>query len=320
MKYQITVVGTATWDIFFTTPEARAIRGGSKEDLVMAFPYGGKVDATDVRYGFGGGAANVAVGLANLGVHSRIVTRLGSDWRGSEVVRNFNKHGVETSFVQLDKKKTTALSLVITGGGARDHVAFVDRGASLDLRLPASALKKSQWLYVTSLAMTKWNKVLGNLLRQARQDGVKVFWNPGSTQIVAPKKMAKLLPMVDILDLNLQEARRVAQELGLHEQSPKALATSLLSLGSRLVLITAGEKGAYCAAQGKVYFKPTKRIKPVNTTGAGDAFGSGFLAGYLNSQSVETALSWGMVNSGSVIQAIGAQRGLLTKQELISKL
>ena len=60
------------------------------------------------------------------------------------------------------------------------------------------------------------------------------------------------------------------------------------------------------------------KVNPVNTTGAGDAFGSGFLAGFINSNSnAKTALHLGMLNSTAVIMHKGAQKGLLTKSELL---
>ena len=60
------------------------------------------------------------------------------------------------------------------------------------------------------------------------------------------------------------------------------------------------------------------KVNPVNTTGAGDAFGSGFLAGFINSNSnAKTALHLGMLNATAVIMHNGAQKGLLTKSELL---
>jgi len=83
MTQRVCVIGGATWDVFFTTTQADLIKDGRRDAKpVLAFPYGGKVDAADIMYGFGGGAANVAIGLANLGVRADIVTRIGQDCHG----------------------------------------------------------------------------------------------------------------------------------------------------------------------------------------------------------------------------------------------
>ncbi|MEK7496382.1 MAG: PfkB family carbohydrate kinase, partial [Patescibacteria group bacterium] len=83
-------------------------------------------------------------------------------------------------------------------------------------------------------------------------------------------------------------------------------------------LITDGANGAYYMNQTAIYHQSAFKVNPVNTTGAGDAFGSGFLAGFINSNSnAKTALHLGMLNATAVIMHNGAQKGLLTKSELL---
>ena len=87
--------------------------------------------------------------------------------------------------------------------------------------------------------------------------------------------------------------------------------------GPGMVVITCGEKGAYVIDNGQVYFEKVKKVKAVDTTGAGDAFGASFVAGLIfYKNDVRKALKLGMLNSASVVARVGAQAGLLTRRDL----
>ena len=85
------------------------------------------------------------------------------------------------------------------------------------------------------------------------------------------------------------------------------------SLGPNIVVITQGSKGARAFDGKNFYHCPAKKIKVVQSTGAGDAFISGFLAEYIKKACIYRALKKGIVNSGAVLSKIGAQNGLLKK-------
>ncbi len=317
MKAGVLTIGGATWDVLFTTPEAHLVADKATRERLLAFPYGGKVDAHGVSYGFGGGAANVAVALRRLGVSTGIAARVGGDWRGTEVVKNLRAHKVATSLVQLDRAETTPLSFIVTTGGAHDHVAFVSRGAAKNFALPKAVPTMYSWVYVTSLATPRWHAELRTLFANLKRRGQQVFWNPGAAQLAEGKRLKTLLHSVSILDVNREEAEVLAHDLKLKRTNLSTLLHSLKTLGPKAVLITDGGNGAYYYDGDRVLHRPALKVKPVNTTGAGDAFGSGFLAGYLHSRgNVRVALDWGMYNSSSVITDVGAQRGLLTLSRL----
>ena len=314
MTQRVCVIGGATWDVFFTTTQADLIKDGRRDAKpVLAFPYGGKVDAADIMYGFGGGAANVAIGLANLGVRADIVTRIGQDWRGAEIIKNLHRSGVGTKQVQKDRQEKTALAFIVTAGQGRDHVAFVARGASANLNTPSKLSNRYQWCYFTAMTAKNWYVRLEKLFRSFSRQGGKIFWNPGAAQLSQPHKLVSLLPYVTVLDVNKDEATLLLDKLRRkHTQSVSSLIMSLRALGPKLVLITCGNKGAYLADSKQIRYQPVYNVKPINTTGAGDAFGSGFLAGYITSGSnLKVAMQWGMLNSNAVIMQVGAQKGLL---------
>ncbi|MFZ5391090.1 MAG: carbohydrate kinase family protein [Patescibacteria group bacterium] len=312
MKNEVCTIGSATWDVFFTTPQA--VLGRCSNDDYLMFPYGGKIDALNVKYGFGGGAANVAVALSRLGIKATILTRLGRDWRGREVANNLSAQGVKLSLLQYDKTLVTPLSFIATGGGSHDHVAFVDRGSAKGLKLPASLPGSMSWFYITSLADKNWSGALFKLFLSAAKNEQKIFWNPGAAQIAQRQKMIRLLPLVEVLDVNKEEAEILTAS---NNKSVPVLLKKLKSLGSKAVLITDGGKGAYYFDGQLIIHQPSFKIKPLNTTGAGDSFGAGWLAGYMYSQGdIRQAMLWGMRNATAVIKTIGAQNGLLGLKQI----
>ena len=316
MSERVLVLGGSTWDVLFTTAQAELIRESKTRQPMLAFPYGGKVDAEGVAYGFGGGAANVAVGLSRLGVLASIVTRVGNDWRGQEVARNLRASGVGASLIQTDNQETTPLAFIVTTGGAHDHVAFVSRGSATKLELPTTVPASYGWVYLTSLAVPTWRRSLSVLLPSLARRKQKLFWNPGAAQLIEGKKLKPLLKFVTVLNVNHEEAAVLARDLKLKWRTTAELLHSLKAMGPAAVLITDAARGAYYYDGEQIIHRPALPVRLANTTGAGDAFGAGFLASYLKQSNVPQAMDWGMYNSSSVIMHVGAQRGLLTSTEM----
>jgi len=315
MLQKVCVIGSATWDVFFTTPQAKV--GRLKKTDWLMFPYGGKIDARDVRYGFGGGAANVSVSLSKLGLPVRIITRLGNDWRAKEVLANLKKFKVDSSLIERDRYLPTPLSFIATSGGSRDHVAFIDRAASKNLILPSQLKSDITWCYLTSLANGDWPQATERLFKTMARSGQKIFWNPGNRQLMDYKSLSKLLPYLTVLDLNKEEAESLLKSFHIKFNGLGSLLAGLKKLGPQQIIITDGGAGAYYFDGQRMLFQPVFRIKPTNTTGAGDAFGSGWLAGYIYSGgNIKQAMLWGMRNATSVIKSVGAQNGLLTKEKM----
>jgi sugar/nucleoside kinase (ribokinase family) len=100
-------------------------------------------------------------------------------------------------------------------------------------------------------------------------------------------------------------------------KSIEHLTKALHEFGPEFSLVTAGRKGAYLYDGAKMMHHDIYGVKPINTTGAGDAFGAGWLAGYLASGwNLNVAMQWGMLNSNSVIMHVGAQKGILSLSTL----
>ena len=130
--------------------------------------------------------------------------------------------------------------------------------------------------------------------------------------------MKKLLPAIDLLIVNKDEAIELVLNMSVKKLDKKKLnqmrylLDALHDLGAKNVVITAGTRGAYGLDQEhKYYFHKSQAKKIVDTVGAGDAFASGFLAGLVAYRDFQRALLLGIKNSAGVLTEIGAQNGLI---------
>jgi len=147
-------------------------------------------------------------------------------------------------------------------------------------------------------------------------EAVQLAFQPGSFQIKLGYEA--LQPVYEVSDLffcNREEAMRI---LNTADREITNLLKGIHALGPHVVVITDGPEGAYAFDGNEVWFMPPypDPAPPVDRTGAGDSFASTFTCALALGKSVPEALQWAPINSASVVQHIGAQRGLLRRDEL----
>lgn len=333
-RFDIVTIGGAVRDITFYTDQGKifATPQNLTAQRMLGFEYGAKISPTEVYLNLGGGAANSAVSLARLGFKTAIMTRVGKDEAGKEILTKLKKEKVDTKFIQFDSKKPTGFSFILsTDKKEREHIAFMYRGAN---NLFESSTKNfsqfyCRWFYLASLSGKDWLKNLKTIFNFAAKRNIKVAWNPGNLQLQAGKRiLANFLKQTQVLILNKDEAiELVLSGIKLGRKNPNYLNRPLYLLnilrewGPKVIVITNGKNGAWAFEGKKIHQQKIIKVKVVDTTGVGDSFGSSFLAGLIvTKDDVAKALRWGMVNSASVITKIGAQNGLLTKAELLRRL
>jgi ribokinase len=272
--------------------------------------------------GLGGGAGNTVATFSRLGLKTSVVARIGQDNFGEQIRRTLAKSKINTRYLQVDRGQQSGFSFIIISTRSKDHTVFVHRGANLRLQVKPAQLQTMQtkFYYLTSWPQESWQKDFKILL--ANKKKAKIFWNPGSEQLkLGWKKLARFFKDIEILNLNKDEAIELVishPSCKKHSRSflnqPKNLLKILSILGPDIIVITDGKNGAYASYQNKIYYEKALRVKVVDTTGAGDAFGSGLVAGLLLfNNDLQRALRLGIKNSAAVIQKIGAQTGLFKK-------
>jgi len=325
--YNVITIGGATRDIMFYSDAGVVISNSSDllKQKLIGFEYGAKIQPKAIHFVLGGGGCNSAVSLARLGLKTATFIRLGLDRDGDAIQSDLGAERIDTRFVERDPKERTGISFIVVCGPAREHTAFLFRGANDLMKMTQAELNraKTKWFYVSSLTGKYWLATLHNLMVYlSGHPKVKLAWNPGETQLQNGKRgLASLLKLTQVLIMNKDEATELAvSSLGRISgiNNPWTLLKIIHSWGPKVSVITQGKKGAYVFDGQKRYFEKGIPKKEADTTGAGDAFGSTFTAGLiLFKGNIQRALRLAIINSASVVTKIGAQNGLLSRSRIM---
>lgn len=284
----------------------QAKRDVRQHDYVEEFPLGAKVEVEQVIFDTGGGATNAAVAFARQGIGTAYVGKVGHDVAGGEVLRVLRREGVGVEHVATDGRLGTSYStLLLAPTGERTILNY--RGASHNLRASEMSIDRlrADWFYITSLAGNL--DLLAKLLKYAQKQGIKTALDPGADELKQTKKLRKLLPLLTVLKANAQELAQLFGGDGLRETVERANGICEYVVG------TNGPYGAYALHKGILYQAGVyQKVKVIDRTGAGDAFGSGFVASIAREESIQAALSLGSANATSVVQQVGAKTGIIS--------
>ena len=325
---KVLVIGGATIDITFNIEEGKVVANPSDplRQKLIGFEYGAKISSEETNFGFGGGAANVAVALSRLGISASVAVRIGDDDNGRQVITNFKKNKVNTSFVQVGKKEKTGISFIISPGKTEDHIAFLERGANDNFLLNKSLVNLGfDWIYLASIPDKNWQTTI-NKITSSLGSQTLFAWNPGSRQVESGLNiLKKYLEKTEILFLNKDEAI----ELVATEEENRSMGVKWLNevknlfdvlgkYGPKIIVITDGKNGAWAWEKENIYhveaFNKDKVIR--DTTGAGDSFCASFLVGYIFYNDIDKALRLGAINSAHNVTGVGVQNPLLTRSEV----
>lgn len=325
MNYDFICIGDTTYDIFIKPHEAQVLESHKKLKLqlsheeMLCFSYGDKIEVENVEYSLGGTACNVGGGLSKLGVKTGLVSFRGADEFGRLIQKMLDKTSIKIEKFIIDKKIHSTYSFILRHKNDRTILVYRDKFDYKKLEL--GKINNTKWLYLSSLGYGYEKEAIG----LASEKNIMIAINPGKAQLQEKKKdFLLLLKLAEVVIINKEEA-----EILVSSRFPlriKDIYYRLVDFGIKNCVITDGANGAYARDDKKnIWHIPAMQAKILETTGAGDAFASGFLFGYTSritnngeytASDIKQALQYGIVNSSKVIEKVGAQTGLLTKAEL----
>lgn len=315
-QYDFIAIGDTVIDAFIRLTEAdhADVRGeAGHSDYKICLPFAEKIPYEEVYVlNAVGNAANGAVAASRLGLKTAIVTNLGDDQNGKDCLASFTKDGVHTEFVKINEGIKTNYHYVLWYESER---TILTKHEVYPYSLPD--IGEPKWLYFSSVSKSAFpfHNTVAEFLDNHKN--TKLAFQPGKNEILLGKEtLSALYSHTHVFSSNLEEARTI---LGLPEDTDiKDLLRGIHALGPKIVAITDGPRGAYASDGENAWFMPTypDTKAPFERTGAGDAFASTFISALVLGLDVLTALSWGPVNSMSVVQYVGAQQGLLTREKL----
>jgi len=309
--FDIITIGDSTVDTFIKIHDASIECDINKENCKICVEYGSKVPVESMGHGIGGNATNVAIASAVLGLKAAIYTHLGKDWQGAMIEKQLEAFKVSTDYVVIDGKKTSNLSVALTFQGERTIFVYHQ-----DWFYSLPQLAKTQWVYLTSLSQSfTESNIIDEVAHFVDKSRAKLAFAPGTYQLKANvKRFKNTLERCTLFICNLEESKEILEIDKSEKVEERELLDKMLSLGPKIIVITDGEEGSY-ATDGQKYLKlGVFPAKLVEKSGAGDSYSSAFIAALVNNLSIEEAMVWGTLNSAHVIQELGAQNGLLSKE------
>lgn len=314
---KILTIGGATQDLFINYENPESI--DLKDKTYLLLEQGSKLNIQSINYYTGGGATNTGVSFKRLGFDVTAFFKIAKDSQGDFILNELTKENLTTK-VTYSKTMQTAVSFILpTPLG--DRIILALRGANKDItleELPIDQIKTSDQLYITSLTGNS-AKLLPDIIDLAKQNNIPIAFNPGINQLKKENinESKQILKNIDTLILNTKEATQLLNSLDSNQDfSFTTYFNNVLKLGPKIAVVTDGANGVYVATPEKIHFQKSIPSKAVSTLGAGDAFGSCFIASILTGKSIEQAALYGAINAASVIEHEGAKTGLLTWQEI----
>ncbi len=280
----------------------------------LHMPFGGKLPYQDVTVvNAVGNSPNAAVSAHRLGLNTALVTNVGHDRNGKDCLDALRQEGVHTDYVKIHEDKTTNYHYVLRYGAER---TILIKHEEYPYTLP-DFREPPRYIYFSSIGEhgIEYHFTISDYAKKNPES--KLVFQPGTFQIkLGPEKLKEVYENTEIFFCNKEEAQEI---LGSDSQDVPTLIREFKKLGPNMPVITDGPNGAYVvdnddqAWHMPMYPDPAP---PVDRTGAGDSFSSTFTAAIALGKSPAEALSWGPINSMSVVQYIGAQKGLLKMDEL----
>jgi sugar/nucleoside kinase (ribokinase family) len=302
-------------DAFIKLLDDQANTYQNEQGKWLAMPFGTKLpfDHAEIVEAVGN-ASNAAVAFARLGLNSSFVTNVGGDAHGKDMIAALGKQHVDTRFVRVNPGKNSNYHYVLW---YKDERTILIKHEDYDYHWPHLRPDETpRWMYFSSISehAIDYHDQVSDWLDE--NPDVKLAFQPGTFQMEAgTERLKRIYQRSEVLVLNREEAALVG---GGNHEDINDLFDHLHDLGPRIVVITDGPQGAYASdgnirLQMPLYPDPAP---PLDRTGAGDAFASTFVAALIKGNNIEGALQWAPINSMSVVQAVGAQAGLLDENKL----
>ncbi len=312
--YDVITVGSSTIDAFATVDsELVKIRTAHHTEKLIAYPSGAKILITDLVFMSGGGGTNTAVSMSRLGLKIGYIGKVGNDNNRHMILDMLKKEKID--FLGAKGDGVSGYSVILDSlEGDRTILAY--KGVNDRLEYKDLDLKKlkTKWFYFSSM-IHKSFETLEKLAVFAEKNDIKLAFNPSNYLAEKGRHFIKeVLSRTHLLVLNKEEAILIAGNLGVQD-----LLKELMKLGPKQVVITDGKEGAYTIKSNYVIHVIPKRSKPKETTGAGDAFASTFLACLIKGLDIGVSMKMASCNASSVILHQGAKTGLMRWKDLISE-
>lgn len=306
-------IGDITTDAYIRIKEASVHCNINQENCEICMKFADKIPYESVEVVKAvGNSANASVAAARLGLKSALMSNVGDDQNGKECLGVLNAEKVSVDYVKVHEGRITNYHYVLWYEAER---TILIKQEEYDYALPEK-IQKPRWVYLSSLAANSLPYHMALLEYLKANPDAKFAFQPGTYQMkLGIEKLAEIYRRSEVFVCNVEEARRILND---QKSDIKGLLTNMHHLGPAIVSITDGPKGAYAYDGVEAYYMPIypDPKPPYERTGCGDAFASTLVTALAYGKTLPEALLWAPINPMSVVQYVGAQKGLLTKEQI----
>lgn len=313
--FDVLSIGDIVTDVFIQLENDQAVTYENEDGKWLAMKFGMKLPFQSVStIQAVGNAANAAVAFARLGLKSEFATNVGGDQEGRDMIAALQHEDISTGLVHINAKHKSNIHYVLRLGAER---TILIKHEEYDYHWPhLRPAEMPSWVYFSSISehAIPYHDQVSDWLD--KNPDVKLAFQPGTFQMeVGHERLKRIYERTEVLVLNREEAVIVG---GGDHADIGDLINKLHELGPKIVVLTDGPNGAYASDGQNRFSMPLYPDPgpPVDRTGAGDAFASTFVAALIAGNTIEGALQRAPINSMSVVQAVGAQSGLLSEKKL----
>ena len=311
--FDVITIGSATRDVFLLSKNFKALLGNNS--------FGKKFEIEKAIFSTGGGSTNAAAAFSRQGLKTAALFKIGKDEPADYILNEIKKEKIHSLAVKDEKKGSDYSTILLDSSGERTVLVYY--GASGDLNvseIPFDKMK-SKWAYIApgDISFETIEKIFSHF----HKNKTLIAFNPSKKFIgIGLKKLKPFLDKTAVLILNLEEGAILT---GINREKEKEIFEKLDRAEKGIAIMTNGKKGAIVSDGKNIYRAGIFGGKIIDRTGAGDAFGSGFVAGLIQKKiqntkydiqdTIKYAIRLGSANATSVVGKIGAKEGILTKSQ-----
>jgi len=299
LKKKITVIGSSNVDFIMKAPHLPEA-GETVTDCVFQQTFGGK-------------GANQAVAAARAGGHVTFVTCLGEDLYAPILMGNLKKDGIDISKIRKFKGLNTRFGPVMFDGSGENYLT-VSPGSNYELS-PRTVNTCEELIAGSSMILLQMEIPLDSnrqVLRIAARHNVPVLYNYAPIRDASVPVDSKMAGLV----VNEVEAAALLKSGKVDVKDASGAAESLRRKGPSFVIVTLGSKGAVIASSRGTMKVPAFKVKPVDTTAAGDTFCGALAVGIVEGLKLEDAVRFASAASAISVTRMGAQPSIPHRNEI----
>jgi sugar/nucleoside kinase (ribokinase family) len=250
----------------------------------------------------GGSAANTANGLANLGIETAYVGMVGKDNFGDFYIEDMQKNNIKTKFFKSENTQTGLALALVSQDGERTFATHL--GAAIELN--ASLITKElfdgyEYLHIEGYLISN-RDLFKKIIECGKQSGCKISIDLASYNVVEENLefLQEVCKGVEVIFANEQEAEAFTK-------TSAEEAVHIIAEYANIAVVKLGAKGSIIKHNGQITTIEEVKRNKIDTTGAGDLYASGFLAGLCQNLPLNQCGKMGSVLAGNVIEIMGTK-------------